>query len=312
MRTIKIPFTRAGLRAVGFKANGGGGGVWACIAGVCILMLAVAPGWAQQGGSKAQRLEWPRLLSGQPDFAFTRDEALQEASAKAAREGGTVPRQYGLKELMEDQTPLDPMGLSHAAVSQSVVVGLGSSSGSVPLPASAVLDPLMANVVALPSFATSYTVDMHDFKASLGYVLSTTISNWRPQGLVFGFDDAVKGLLLQAVVTSPQKYAVINGQKYAEGDSFQLQVSVPVPDMELNAALQSRLPVSGTVPPEAEEQYRKAYEEVVGAFYVARAANPGVGRQTLSVPVQVKSIQERKVVLDIKGEEHVLQVRFAY
>lgn len=275
-------------------------------------LLAPLSGWAQSGGSKAQRLEWPRLLSGQPDFAFTRDEAFQDAVAKANREGGEMPKVYSLTNLIDDQTVFDPLGLNHQTVS-ATVAGLGEESQvSSTLQPLAVIDPLMANVMVLPSFNTSYTVDLGEFRASLVLTLNQTITNWRPPSNRFDFNDIGNGLTLQAVVTSPERYAVINGQRYAQGDTFQLQVPVTVPDMEIDAALQKRLPVSGTVSVEVSSQYQKAYEDVLGEFYKARSGKPSLGQQVVMVPVKVKAIQPRKVVLDIQGEEHVLQVRFAY
>lgn len=289
MLTIKTPFIRALL----------------------LVVLMPVAAWAQTA-SKAQGLEWPRLLSGQPDFAFTRGEAFQEALSKANRDGTEAPKAYGLADLMDDKTELDPLGLERPIVSSTLagVADAAAASGTAPI--QAVIDPLMANVMALPSLNTSYTLDLSEFKASLVHALSSTVAGWRPQTGGFSFGDVANGLVLQAIVTSPEKYAVINDQRYAEGDTFQLRLPVAVPDTEINSALQTRLPVSGTLSADVAAQYQKAYEEVLGAFYAARSANPSLGQQAVMVPVNIKAIEPRKVVLDIRGEEHVLQVRFAY
>jgi hypothetical protein len=62
---------------------------------IILLLAAATPAMAQTAASgavpnasQAVRLNWPRSFNGQPDFAFTRDEALTESRRRAAQDNG--------------------------------------------------------------------------------------------------------------------------------------------------------------------------------------------------------------------------------
>lgn len=260
-------------------------------------------------GSGESGVAWPRTFTGQPDFAFTREEVLKEAKGRAVNGNeplmGLAPT---LAELSNDETRFDPLGL--AKLSSATTVSRTDTSPTAP--AQTLMEKLLANASALPSFSTSYTVDMNEFSTTLNQTIRSTVSGWKPDKTRYSYEGLIGGLTLQAVVTSPVRYAIINGQRYGEGDTFQLKVPVNVPDAEITEALRKKLPVSGTVPASAYEQYEAAYENAIAAFAEERNRDPAVGRQDLSLPVTVQSIQPRKVKLGVNGEEHELLIKFSY
>jgi hypothetical protein len=284
--------------------------------------LLAGGAWAQAGGqanpqaARGDKIEWPRTFTGQPDFLFSREEAENEARADANRTGQPMASPATLVDVMMDDTPLNPLKMAQTSATvinaQGVAVPVSETA-----PALSLMQRLMNTTTALPDISTSVAPDVAEFSAGLTHALTNSVANWKPhvgkgkdQGLKF--DGVLQSLTLQAVVTSPVRYAVINQQRYAQGDSFLVQVPLEVPDDVIMGAMNAQMPASGTVTAATMQSYTEAYANVMKTFYAARKRNPAVGEKILTVPVLVKSIQSRKVLLDIQGEVHELDIKYTY
>lgn len=267
--------------------------------------------------SKAQRLEWPRTFSGQPDFAFTKEEALIDARAAATRDNRPLPLAPTLSQLISDDSTLDPLRLL-APVNKVTV----DASGTVASDADpeingfpqgqSLMDRLMAQAVDLPTVSSAAKPDLTEFSSQLSATISNTIANWQPQAGRYNFEGVLSSLVLQAIVTSPVKYAVINQQRYTEGEIFRITVPLAVPDAEITKAMQARMPVNGTMPESIMAGYEDAYKNILTGFTAKRSLNPAIGQQTLVLPVRITAIMPRQVMLDVNGQPYVLTIRYAY
>lgn len=301
MRTTRIPCTNVALLA--------------------LVLTAMVPLVHAQNQprpvSRATKLEWPRTFSGQPDFLFTRDEAMTEARARAAREKEPLPLTPSLKQLMEDDGSLDPLSIKTPDVSDTVadVSGSGTEGVSetdiVPTGQS-LMDRLMAQAVDLPIVSSTTQTDMTEFSRQLGATISSTIANWQPTADRYNFEAVINSLVLQAIVTSPVKYAVINQQRYQEGETFRLTVPMSVPDATIQTAMDARMPVSGTLPEALMTSYAAAYKTAWDNFQFYRNKNPSIGQQTMVLPVRITTISQRQVTLDVNGQTYNLSIRYAY
>ncbi len=300
MRTIKIPSTSA--------------------RGALLLLAAVllAGGAHAQatGGSRAERLEWPRTFSGTPDFIFARDEAISQARADAARNGVPLPLVPSLGVLIEDDSQLDPLRILvpvKTAVSQTELVsGTGQVTDVLTSGRQSLMDKLMAQAIDLPVVAASAEPDLTQFRNQLGATLTRAVEKWEPDAARYSFGSALSTLVLQAIVTSPVSYAVINQQRYEVGDTFRISIPMRVPEAVLAQALNAQMPAPGTLSPALEANYSKAYDEALQQFATERAQKPEIGYKTLVLPVQVTSISRREVMLDLNGAPYVLTIRYAY
>jgi hypothetical protein len=299
MRTIKIPSTS----------------LWATTA---FLLLAASSAVAQVGGSRAENLEWPRTFTGAPDFIFTRDEAVSKARTDAARSGSAIPMVPSIEIVLEDDGELDPLGVTNpVVVNVSGTTDVSGTEGEeVDIVAvsnrQSLMDKLMAQAVDLPTVAGSTEPDLTEFRGQLSATISRTLVNWQPDSKRYNFSSVLNGLSLQAIVTSPVSYAVINQQRYQVGDTFRISVPMRVPEDAVTKAMENQMPVSGTLTPALEENYRKVYGEVMDGFIAARTRDPEMAMQTLVIPVRVLSISRREVMLDLDGQTHALQIRYAY
>ncbi len=280
------------------------------------MVLAAAPWavWAQQGGARggSSNLEWPRTFTGQPDFAFTRDEAMADSRQKAARGGDAPVIPPTMVQMASDDAVPDPLGLKVAEVASGTEVRDASGTLVQRANRQTLLDQLLAGAGQLPTYATPTLPDMREFKASLANTISRTLAGWQPPQRGYSVGGALAGLTLQAVVTSPETYAVINGARYKVGDSFVLRMPVFVPDMAVMDALNALMPAPGTLPEDAMKPYTEAYEDAIAAYARVRAQTPGVGQQMVNIPVKVEAIAPRTVRLDVNGSLHDLIIRYSY
>lgn len=280
------------------------------------LLLAGPRAWAQGRGG-AQQLNWPHTFTGQPDFAFTRDEAVVEATTRAARENTPMPLIPSIKQLVEDDATLDPMGLTRpqpvsATEAVSATEDVSDTQGASTNAGTTLLDKLMANAVSLPEIHISQTTDVTEFKANLITVISGTIAAYQPQPGSLSYGGAIRSLVLQGIVTSPQKYTVINNRRYQEGDAFKLRMTVPVPQLEVQSAVKAQLPPEGTLGDEQMKAYQAATADVLSAYAKGCAASPAACGKVVNVPVEVRQIRSREVVLDVAGRTYNLDMPYAY
>ncbi len=299
MHTIKIPST-------------------SLLAATALLLLVASGAFAQTGGSRAENLEWPRTFTGAPDFIFTRDEAVTKARSDAARSGSPIPMVPSVETILNDDGTLDPLGVTSpvvVAVSGTTDVS-GTEGEEVDIISvsnrQSLMDKLMAQAVDLPTVEAASEPDLTEFRGQLSATISRTLANWQPDSKRYNFSSVLNGLSLQAIVTSPVSYAVINQHRYQVGDTFRISVPMRVPEDALTRAMENQMPVSGTLTPALEENYRKVYGEVMDSFTAARTRNPDIAMQTLVIPVRVLSITRREVMLDLDGQPHALQIRYAY
>ena len=258
------------------------------------------------------KLEWPRSFTGQPDFAFTRDEALVEARARAVRSNDKAPQLPTLFTLATDDFIPDPLRLRPADSDGKSLIGAVANGTLAGADAPTVSDALLANAVGLPAYASPSQPDLTEFKATLGQIIANTVASWRPDPLRYDYGAIINTLVLQAIVTSPSRYAVINGTRYDEGQSFLMRVPLRVPDSMILAALEQAMPQDGMLDEATTALYRTAAEEVLASYAQERSAKPTLGEQPMNVPVRVTTIETRRVLLEVYGRTYTLGVRVQY
>jgi len=267
------------------------------------LLIVSCPTWGQE----QLKLEWPRTFTGQPDFAFTREEAIAETRARAARNGDASPQIPSLLTLAADETLPDPLRLRKVEEPQADGTLKARDDDAL-----AALNMALVPTAVLPTYATPTTPDLTEFRATLAQTISATIAAWQPNPAQFELAQVVNTLVLQAIVTSPSRYAVINGGRYTEGSGFLMRIPVAVPDILIKQALTELMPTAGTFDDATFAAYGLAYQEALANYAAAQQANPEVGQQALNLPVVVKQIQTRKVVVEIQGRRYELGMRYQY
>jgi hypothetical protein len=258
------------------------------------------------------KVEWPRSFTGQPDFAFTRDEALADAKARAVRNGDAAPQVPTLLTIATDDMVPDPLRLRAADGLSTDLIGAAPSGTLVGSEGEGGFESLGLGGFALPAYASPTALDLTEYKATLAQTISSTIRAWQPNPDSYDFGSVVKTLVLQAVVKSPETYAVINGMRYTEGSTFLIRVPLTVPDGLILEALDDKLPPEGVLDEASATAYKAAAEEALAAFAAARNANPMVGQQVLNIPVRVGAISDRKVELMVYGKPYSLGVKMLY
>lgn len=280
---------------------------------IILLPLAVAtPALAQSPAgnslpkaSQADRLNWPRTFTGQPDFAFTRDEALIESRRRAAQDNLPLPSAPLLEALLTDQGAPDPLKLGGN--------GLVSLTDAFAEEAEPTTDAALPSAPgSLPDLGAGPVTDLSGFRQNLPQLLAQSIAEWQPDLAQYDFSFITRQLTLQAIVLSPLTYTVINQQRYQEGDTFMLTVPLDVPSERLQRTLITTLPPSNTMNVADYAAYTEAVQAQMAAFEQARSTNPAIGQQQVRIPVRVVAITARHVALEVNGQPFELAIRYAY
>jgi hypothetical protein len=265
---------------------------------------AVAQGVPQAGHTAGSRLPWPSTGGGQPDFEFERAEVYAEATKQAQTQGTEAPVPPKLEDLLEDFT-LDPLGLLASQMVSTTQVSSSIVSETTVLPLS---DPTFANLPGIQESDTNLT----EFTATLQRTAQQFVANWQPRLADYSLDHLLRSIQLQAVVTSPQTYAVINNQQYQVGDSFVVPFTLAVPDIELLAALEATMPAADSLPAETYAKYVQVYEGTVAQLAQQKSTNASAFVHTQQIPVTILDIQNRKVMVNLNGTRQELSFDQTY
>ncbi|MCP5405449.1 MAG: hypothetical protein H6922_04415 [Pseudomonadaceae bacterium] len=266
------------------------------------LLLAVS-GSVATAQTRAANDIWPRTFTGQPDFEFSKADALADRNQSVTAEGGEPFAPPTLADLLDDET-VNPLAIPTAADEEA---GTATPAQRAKLPA------IKLDNTSLPAVSAT-RVDTSAFKESLQRIIQHKVNDFVLQQGRYSLDHVIRRLTLQAVVTSPVKYAVIDGRRYHVGESFLVPVYAGPSQHDLLIALAANVPASGGDDGRAEgtAPYKVAYDEVVKALVANMAGNPRALQRRFNLPATVVDIQHRKVLLDFNGQRHELVIRYAY
>ncbi|MFZ2587257.1 MAG: hypothetical protein WAZ18_03965 [Alphaproteobacteria bacterium] len=274
-----------------------------------IALLVMAAGVeAQQAPAKraGSGTAWPRTFTGQPDFEFTKAEILAERARQAEPQGIPAPKAPTLAELMEAG---EVVLIELPTVTPSGTLDISGTMAANPADT---LADFNAAFASLPSLTTVHEVDVTEFQKGLRHAVRKAVAAYKFQAGKYSLGHMVNAVTVQAVVTSPEKYAVLDGKQYHEGESFPMTVWAGPSDTELLDAMAAQLPMEGSMDPEQAAQYQEAYENAVQDLANQRQANPRTFQKQVIVPVVVAAIKQRLVVLEFNGQRHELPIRYAY
>lgn len=275
-----------------------------------VVVLAGADAYAQQQGGRTGnrpqvRVEWPRTFGGQPDFEFERGEAFELVKQEKARANLPAPVLPKLTDLLADDK-VEPLKIQGATnVSGTTAAPVDQEDGV------SVLDDLNSYALGageLPSLTQVTNIDLSQFEDSLVQLAQEKVAAYNPDLASFSFEYIVKELKVESIMVSPVQSTTINGVRYAVGDKMTLHVPISLPDADMLAAMQQGMP-TGPMPEDLKKRYDQAYENAVAKLAGVRTANPEAFKKTLSVPVVIKAIHPRKVLVSIAGAEHEVSIK---
>lgn len=245
--------------------------------------------------------EWPQTFSGQPDFVFEKQELVKETLTKAKEEGRESPTLPTLDDLLLHSGGYNPLNLNKIADERDE-----PAAAEVTLGLLSTVTPVQQNV--LPDVLAEALLDVSEFKVVMENAATTAIRKARVDMNKYNFEKDLARLVLQAVVTSPTQYAIINGRRYHTGDRLHISVPVRVGEDDILAALNAHMPPADAVSEDRYAQYEAARDEVVKAFGEKQAAG-GITRMQ-RIGVKVKRIESRRVVLSVDGKDYDLEIKY--
>ncbi len=264
------------------------------------LLLASSILAAPVHAQSAKALVWPKTFSGQPDFVFIKADVVKEALTKAKEEGAEPPTSATLDDVLNAQTTVTPLQLE--APNPKIKTDDSSEVSSVSISTPAQQDATLPDVLA------DALLDVSEFKAVLETAAHSAVRKARVNLKKYDFRADLARLTLQAVVRSPNKYAIINQHRYTEGDRLHITVPVQINADDIKMALNAHMPPQSALPPERYAQYVKTRDEVMTEFNTEQ--NAGNIKRSQRVAVKIKRIESRKVILNIDGKDYDLEIKY--
>ena len=276
----------------------------------------------------AQAANWPRTFSGQPDFDFTREEVVKELQDKKT-ELGFEPYIATLEDIIgaTEVNPFDPKPryrqiplagegvtrnpflpeqlLENESVGAAASGTVGESS-LVDLPDFDLIASDITAHLGAASSTTAPTLDLSEFENYLDKLareLSAPVTELDLSQV--NLAPEVQQLGIQSIVTSPLKYAIINGRRYKVGDTLPMTLQIPVVASPVDRALEAELPNKNQLDAATYAAYKAVYDKVM-AKYSQQQTTETV---TKHVQAYIKRIESRTVVLTIFGKEYELKWR---
>ena len=266
------------------------------------LALALMAAFGVHTAAHAQETDWPRTFSGQPDFDFTRSEVLTEHARQVAEEGASEITPATLADVLQNIV-LTPLNIpSEENNSES---GLDNAF-------LATLPTLQQPEAELPSAAAAdTTLDLSAFKAELKRDVERALTALQPDPTLVPLRKELQRVVVQAVVTSPQKYVTINGRRFAEGDRFALPVTVTLTQSRLEELLTKRLPPAETLPADLHQSYQTVLNDVLAEAETERRKNSAAFSRNTQVDVRILTIAPRRVTLEVLGQTFDVGLNYA-
>jgi hypothetical protein len=273
---------------------------------------------------------WPKTFSGQPDFDFTREEVIKELKGKQ-KELGFKPYIANLEDIMITES-IDPF-TPKPRYRQIPLVGEGvtrnpflpaqllenenlNSTGeeAITTPEKSLLNlpdfeliatDISAHIGEANSATTAPFLDLTEFETYLDK-LAAELSKPATELDLATVDLApeVQELNIQSIVTSPLKYAIVNGRRYKVGESIPLTLKIPVVSTPVDHALIAELPNESQLDAETYAAYKAVYEKII--------AKHSTKKEELiekNVQAYIKNIERRTIILVIFGKEYEIKWR---
>ena len=250
----------------------------------CLSAIALVALFAYSATqANAQEIVWPNTFNGQPEFSFNKKDISDEQSKLTVGRGKVT-----------DTDPVTSLGV---LIKRSVADPFASQQ-SESAPEINIQGPRLNDLLA------SAEVDLTEFKNFINALVE------RESSLdlsAHNFDDEVKRIVIQSLVSSPSAYVMINGQRYTEGDEFALQLVSKDESARIRSIIDMQIPDKSIVSDTILNEYIKLRDEAL-AGYKRRLREQSTFSGGHKISVVIKSIKYRELTVSILDKDYVLKL----
>ncbi len=254
------------------------------------------------------KLKWPRTFSGQPDFDFDRDEVVNERKEKKEENEEILAEPSTWDDVMIDKK-IDPFLIGKQDKENKNNVTITKMAGGDTLASFA---DISFSGSELPTLGVSATIDLSNFKNFLENIIDDALTNAQPNYTQVNVQSILDDIRVQSIVKSPNKYVMINGQKFVEKDILLIQIPLmPIPE-EIVAEVDANMPDPVQIGKSAFKQYKDMRDSVVKEFNENRQNKPRQYRRNHPLMIKIESIKSRKVVIGLMNEHYDIELKYAF
>lgn len=258
------------------------------------------------------RVDWPRTFSGQPDFDFERSEVIADITQKEGAEAAITPT---LEKVITTPTFDDPLYLGTPADGNQgpkLAGAVDFDAEDTTIQSLEELSEFEMKAAQLPSVqAQNELIDLSEFKTFLEGIIDKTVKATKPNLEEVNPNALLDKLLLQAISHQPNKYVIINNKRYEEGDRFSLPLVIIPSNDRIGDAIAAYMPSTQVVTPDTYALYEEVRAKTMKEYLARKKENLEAFKIIHPVSVTIKRIEHRKIVVEMLGKEHVLEIRFA-
>lgn len=270
----------------------------------------------------AQSINWPKTFNGQPDFDFDRTEVVIELENKK-EELGFDPYVATVGDLLAEE-PVDPFDpkpryrkdkksgnnnpfLPPQLVESEALANTEDASLTALLPANDV-----SAGVSLDVSKTDETVDLSEFEAYLTNLVERKgVHFTTPDLSTRNLSSELAFVRVQSVVTSPEKYAILNRKKYRPGDRFTLRVKVKATPVDIEPMLEKHMPPRASIDSATWAKYEAIKAKILEDYAKKAEEKAKEAKGTYKqLPIIVKRVEHRAVVLRLYEREYRLKMKW--
>ncbi len=153
-----------------------------------------------------------------------------------------------------------------------------------------------------------------EFKRFLERLLRQTLQKEQDQLNMQDFTQDIKKIKIDSIVTSPFKYAVLDGEKYSEKERFFLSVQRPQgQNTNFRAIVEQYLPPKDSMDKGMYQSFVNEASNVIEQYEAELGIKSGAATRmaTHKIGVTVKEIGHRKVILTIGDKDYPIKINLA-
>lgn len=263
--------------------------------------------------SASQDLPWPKTFNGQPDFDFKREEIIDDMQENGVVDGLEVATMRRLLQTTivnpftkEKKSSTTAQEEDSTKINKAALAALFGD-----IPENVLSGDTSATNTQLPGYENKVTLDLTEFADFLDNVIKQKVHSRKTNLKTYNFENDLDRVIIQSIVTSPVKYAIINQNRYSVGDRFLLPIQIRIYDSELDALLAPYLPQPESFSEDVYQKYIDIKNEAI-TKYKSGNSDSKANVVTHNVSVTIRDILHRKVRVSIYGNEYELKIKHAF
>lgn len=264
-----------------------------------LLTILLVPGLA----STAYGQDWPEALANRQVEFELEDQDVAPSDEEAPEE--ITRGQVGGANVGTVSEPTVPLVL------QRDIINPFDTEEVEATPAMQML-PEEITVPELPDPEIQQQINLDEFRNYLNTLVENPPQEAKPELSTTEVKKQLRKIDISALMTSPDPYVVINGQRFKIGDRFSMAVNMPENNLNMERLIQEQMPRENSVPDEVYQEFEAIKQEALEKYRARQAERQSeTNADTHNISVIISDIKHRQLMVSVNGREYVIPIKIA-